>query len=74
MKMKPKILLIEDENDEDKLLAEMYEEALRFQGFEVERTERKSFEEIKEGKPDFILLLLLDPYKQRWIKLNYSDL
>jgi len=66
--MKPKILLLEDE---DKLLAQTYEEALRFQGFEVERAERKSFEEIKKENPDFILLILLDPY---WTKMDKIEL
>jgi len=66
--MKPKILLLEDE---DKLLAQTYEEALRFQGFEVERAERKRFEEIKKESPDFILLILLDPY---WTKMDKIEL
>lgn len=69
-KTKTKILSIEDENDEDRLLAEMYKEAWRLQGFEVERAERKSFEEVKEGKPDFILLILLNPYQTKMDKIE----
>lgn len=70
MVKKLKILLLEGETDDDKTLAQMYQEILKFQDFKVERAERKSFEEIKAAKPDFILLILLDPYQTKKDKIE----
>lgn len=57
--MKKKILLIEDE----KVLAEMYEERLKMEGFEVIRSidGESGFAIAKEEKPDLIILDIILP-------------
>jgi len=68
-----KILIIEDE----KLLAQMYEETFSLSGFEafIARTEEEGIKATKEKRPDFILLdiLLQDGNGLRFLQMKSKD-
>lgn len=57
--MKKKILLIEDGEKESQLSAEIYEHYFKLNNFEVKRTLKLELKEIKQEKPNFILLFFI---------------